>query len=92
MVAIWRTNRENGRCGGASAPQDNDGRRHHGGITADHVEQRHRLRDYAAYCRADDRRHGLFNIANADRDSSDLRIGQRGRPQEIEVKDEATVT
>ena len=61
----------------ASASKDDDGYRDHGRPAADHVEQRYRLRDHATHRRADDRRHGLVDVAHADRDSGDLRIGQR---------------
>ena len=51
--------------------------RHHGGPAADHVEPRHRLRGDAAHRRADDRRHGVVDLADADRHSGDLCRGQR---------------
>ena len=53
--------------------------RHHGGPAADHVEPRHRRRGDAAHRRADDRRHGVVDPADADRHSGDLRGGQRDR-------------
>ena len=43
---------------------------------ADHVEHRHRLGDHAAHCRADDRRHDLLDVADADRDPGDLWAGE----------------
>jgi hypothetical protein len=43
----------------------------------DHVEPRHRRRGDAAHRRADDRRHGLVNITDADRYSGDLCGGER---------------
>ena len=70
--------RHHGGRGRARAAEDDDGGRHHGRPAADHVEHRHRLGDHAAHRRADDRRHGLVDAADADRDSGDLRAGQRG--------------
>ena len=58
-------------------PEDDDRGRHHGGALADHVEPRYRRRGDAAHRRADDRRHGLIDPADADRDPRDLRRGQR---------------
>ena len=55
--------------------------RHHGGAAADHVEPRHRRRGDAAHRRADDRRHGVVDLAHADRHSGDLCGGEgRGDP------------
>ncbi len=65
------------RRGRARASQDDDGRRHHGGPVADHVEPRHRRGGDAAHRRAHDRRHGVLDPADADRHSGDLRRGQR---------------
>ena len=69
--------RHHGRRGRARAAEDDDGRRHHGRPAADHVEPRHRLRGDAAHRRADDRRHGVVDPADADRDPGDLRAGER---------------
>ena len=71
--------RDHERRGRAGAAEDDDRLRHHGGAAADHVEPRHRRRGDAAHRRADDRRHGVVDLANADRDSGDLRGGQRQR-------------
>ncbi len=68
--------RHHGRRGRAGAPEDDDGGRHHGGPVADHVEHRHRFRDHAADRGADDRRHDLVDLADADRDSRDLWTGE----------------
>ena len=38
------------------------------------MEPRRRFRGYAAHCRADDRRHGVLNDADAARHSRDLRL------------------
>ena len=54
--------------------------RHHGGAAADHVEPRHRRRGDAAHRRADDRRHGVIDRADAGRDSGDLRRGEGNLP------------
>ena len=43
---------------------------------ADHVEPRHRRRGDAADRRTDDRRHGVVDVADADRHSRDLRGGE----------------
>ena len=68
--------RHHGRRGRARPAEDDDRRRDHGGALADHVEHRHRLGDHAAHRRADDRRHGLVDAADTDRDPRDLRAGQ----------------
>ena len=62
----------------ARAAEDDDGRRHHGRAAADHVEPRHRRRGDAAHRRADDRRHGVVDRADADRHPGSLR-GSQGR-------------
>src|SRR6267378_3750533 len=72
--------RHHGRRGRAGAAEDDDGGRHHGRPAADHVEHRHRLRDHAADRSADDRRHDLIDPADADRDSGNLWIDKRERP------------
>jgi copper/silver efflux system protein len=61
-------------------PKNDDGGGDHGRVIADHVEPWRRVRGDAAYCRADDRRHGVFDIADADRHPGDLRTGERNRP------------
>ena len=66
-----------GRRGRARAAEDDDGRRHHGRPAADPVEPRHRLRGHAAHRRADDRRHGVFDNPDADRDSGGLCARER---------------
>ena len=71
--------RDHERRGRARAPEDDDGLRHHGGAAADHVEPRHRRRGDAAHRGADDRRHGVVDLADADRDSGDLRGGEGRR-------------
>ena len=60
----------------ARAAEDDDRGRHHGGPGPDPVEHRRRLGDHAADRRADDRRHGLLDPADADRHPGDLRPGQ----------------
>ena len=50
------------------------------GLLADPVEPRHRLRADAAHRRADDRRHGLLDGADPDRDPGRLWPGQRLAP------------
>ena len=72
--------RHHGRRGRARAAEDDDGRRHHGGPLAHHVEHRHRLGGHAAHRRADDRRHGVVDAADAHRHSGDLRVRQRVAP------------
>ena len=72
--------RHHGRRGRARAAEDDDGRRHHGRPAADHVEHRHRLGGHAAHRRADDRRHGVVDAADADRHSGDLWARQRLAP------------
>ena len=69
--------RDHDRRGRARAAQDDDGRGDHGGPAADHVEPRNRRGGDAAHRRADDRRHGVVDVAYADRDSLDLCGGQR---------------
>ena len=49
------------------------------GLLADHVEPRHRRRGDATHRRADDRRHGVVDPADADRHSFDLCGGERDR-------------
>ena len=67
---------DHGRRRRAGAAEDDDGRRHHGGLGPDPVEHRRRLGGDAAHRRADDRRHGLLDRADADRDSGGLRAGE----------------
>jgi Cu(I)/Ag(I) efflux system membrane protein CusA/SilA len=64
---------------GARAAENDDGRRHHGGL-AYHVEHGHRLRGHAAHRRADDRRHGVVDPADANRHPGHLRHRQRLAP------------
>ena len=66
-----------GRCGRARTAEDDDGRCHHGGFVADHVESRHRCGSDAAHRGADDRRHGVIHAADPDRDPGDLCGGER---------------
>src|SRR5712672_198689 len=61
---------------GTGAAQDDDGDRDRGGLAADPLEQRHRVRVDAAHCGADGRRHGVLDRADLARDSGDLRAGQ----------------
>ena len=65
-----------GAAGSARTTEDDDRLCHHGGPAADHVEPRHRRRGDAAHRRADDRRHGVVDLADPDRHSGDLRRGQ----------------
>ncbi len=78
--AVLRTRRsprrDHDRRGGARSSQDDDGCCHHGGSIADYVEPRHRVRGHAAHRRADDRRHGVIDLADADRDPGALRRGE----------------
>ena len=69
--------RGHGRRGGARAAEDDDRGRDHGGPAAHHVGQRHRLRSHAPHRRADGGRHDFLDRADADRDSGDLRAGER---------------
>ena len=66
--------RDHGRRRRARAPENDDGNRDHRRTAADPMEPRHRLRGYAAHRRADDRRHGVLDDADADRHSRDLRL------------------
>jgi Cu(I)/Ag(I) efflux system membrane protein CusA/SilA len=66
------------RCGRARAAENDDGRGHHGRTPANHVEPRHRGGGDAAHRRADDRRHGVIDVADTDRHSVDLRGGKGG--------------
>ncbi len=68
--------RDHARRRGARAPEDDDGRRHHGRAPAHPLEHRRRLRGDAAHRRADDRRHGLVDDPHADGHSGDLCAGQ----------------
>ena len=61
-------------------PEDDDRRRHHGWSVAHHVEHRHRVGGDAAHRRADDRRHGVVDVADAYRHSGDLWARQRLAP------------
>jgi hypothetical protein len=53
-----------------------------GRTPAHHVESRHRRRGDAAHRRADDRRHGVLDPADLDRNSRDL-CGGEGRSDAI---------
>ena len=69
-----------GRRRRACETQDDDRRCHHGRSAADPVEPRDRLGVDAAHRRADDRRHGLLDRADAGRHPRDLCGGQRVAP------------
>jgi hypothetical protein len=49
---------------------------HHGGAASDNVESRNWIGGHAAHCRADDRRNGIVERTNLDRDPRNLRIGE----------------
>src|SRR5262249_33491835 len=68
---------DHGRRGRARAAQDDDRDRHRRGPAAHPVERRHGLRGHAAYRRADDRRHGELDGADAAGDPGDLWARQR---------------
>ena len=60
----------------ARAAEDDDGDRDHRRPAADPVDPRHRLGADAAHRRADDRRHGVLDRADADRDPGRLWPGE----------------
>ena len=57
-------------------PENDDRGRHHGRAFADLVEHRYRLGGDAAHRGADDRRDGLFDVADAGRDPGAVRDHQ----------------
>ena len=69
--------RDHGRRRRARAPEDDDRDRDHGRPGADPVEPRHGLRSHAAHRRADDRRHGVLDRADARRHPRNLCGGER---------------